>query len=354
MEYIPEIHTKDYLLDEDFTLPDLARTSPEFALSPLANDYEILSYVVDDDFGFTIAHILARSRPEWSLTPAAQQIEILSLIDFAGVPVAHRLAQYQASWCMTDAAHDDKILHLKGPDGYTVAHQLSNQKLWILSDTASRKEILKIRSDNNTCVAALIAKKHPEWMKTSSAHDLEILALSCNKGISVAHALTEHKECLEHEPLFNKKILSIFRYEGTDIPRKVFVPELIVRNHSEELGLTHSEMALKLISMGVAYQNSKPTSTEDLKKINENCLSLIDECPDLEICFKYAIAYYSTLVHISETFNSYNLISYQNLKDLINSSILGAEEILFDLANKNDFDRKEIDFDDSCTPAASL
>lgn len=351
MQFLPEIHTKEFLLEDEFALAELARNSADFAQSDLANDEEILKEQVDPLYGYTVAHLLAINVKEWALQKGAANFKILSLVDINGLTVAHHLAMDQPEWVVTESVKQKNILKIRSSLGYTVAHTLAtNQKEWTMLDIAKDYEVLTLRSDNNTTVAALIAKTNPKWMQSEASHDIDLLTLSCDSNISVAHGLLQHPECIHHEPMFQKRVLTLFRSPTPEV--KIgktikLIAEEFVEKYGKDSGINYSDMALKLISMGAAYVHSKTLTSKELKSITSQSLALISDCSEPEVAYRLALAFYSTLKNLYETAEHLNIKSklseYQK-------EIAIAERVLIDLINKHPYLLEKAHDGIFCTP----
>jgi hypothetical protein len=338
MQFNPLIHTKEFLLEDEFALAELARNSANFAQSDLANDEEILKEQVDPLYDYTVAHLLAINVKEWALQKGAANFKILSLVDTNGLTVAHHLAMHQPEWIHTGSARQKNILNIRGSLGYTVAHTLAtNQKEWTMMEIAQDYEVLTLRSDNNTTVAALIAKTNPKWMQSEASHDVDLLTLSCDSNISVAHGLLQHPECMHHEPMFKKQVLTLFRSATPEskIEKRIkLIAEELVDKFGKDSGINYSDMALRLISMGAAYVHSKPLSSKELKSITSQSLALISDCSEPEVAYKYALAFYSTLKNLYATAE---ILNFKSKCSEYQKEILIAERVLLDLINKNPY-----------------
>lgn len=159
MEFISQIHTKEYLLSHRETLFKLAENSAEFAFSELAADFELLSYCdlpsLSSIGDKTVAHVLAKHQAIWLKNPASQNKQVLMLSDQHGCTVAHDLARFQSKWATSDLAFDIDILSLckksynkennkeeLSAEG-TVAQQLAqSQSHWVKALGIEHKAIL--------------------------------------------------------------------------------------------------------------------------------------------------------------------------------------------------------------------
>jgi hypothetical protein len=172
MEFISQIHTKEYLLSHRETLFKLAENSAEFALSEMAADFDILSYCdlpsLSSIGDKTVAHVLAKHQAIWLNNPASQNKQILMLSDQHGCSVAHELAKFQSKWATSQLAFDIDILSLckksynkednkeeLSVEG-TVAQQLAqSQSHWVKALGIEHKAIL-LSPSGSDCSCSLL------------------------------------------------------------------------------------------------------------------------------------------------------------------------------------------------------
>jgi hypothetical protein len=163
MQFVPAIHTKEFLRRNTRVALNLAKNSSEFAKSDLANDFTILNLRDDDGWGWSVAHALAEHQPEWINTEAANNLDVLQLKTCSDLSVAHWLATHQPKWVNSEAAKTTSILMLRDFIGESVAHELAkNQSEWIHSEHVMDKNILLLINNHGQSVAEYICEKHSE------------------------------------------------------------------------------------------------------------------------------------------------------------------------------------------------
>lgn len=327
MEFIPSIHTKDFLLSNESDLLELAKKNREFAESELAQDIDILkknlckeSKIVtvahilaenwpiwsdtkatqntailklDDEFGWTVAHALAEHQQSWVKSPIASSKEVLMFTDIYDYSVAHVLAVYQPCWLSTKECEDFEVLSLADEDGVTVAHNLAkHQKDWINNASSKKIEVLKIKDILDKLVVSILAGCNPEWIYTETAKDIEVLKMGGDW--SVANTLIDHNQhASSHEALFHKEILTLSRDNK-------LLAERMVEKFGATTGLTISDIALRLVSQGAAYKNSIPMSVSVGKDIYNRGMELITDSLEPVIALKHAQALYSTCYYAAK------------------------------------------------------
>lgn len=357
MEFIQELHTKEYLLNFEPTLIALAENSAAFAQSPLSQDKEILSFKIAQ--GRTIAHCLAKSNSAWAISNAANNIEILQLRDTQNQTVAHFLAKYQPAWLSLDASNDLSVLQLRESGGETVAHWLAQYRAeWVGTEQSKNKELLKLSDNVSITVAHRLARHQSAWVYSDEINDFEILSLQKNNGISVAHELafyqsdwigTPSSENIDvlmlrnddqktvayflshcHLGLWgysnaarNKSVLKMTDKHGISIAQKLLnhhsclendsifhkdiltidcegkmLADLIVENFKRSHNMTLQDVIVVLISQGAAYKSPEKIHYSYIcSEIIERTQALIDDCPIPLVSLKMAMALYSTFFH---------------------------------------------------------
>ena len=163
MQFDPVKHTKEFLLENNDQLEQLAKHSPEFAKHSLAEDFQLLDCGVSR-YGKPghekVAHILARHQVGWLKSNAVRNIDVLMLKDKYGKFVVHTLAEYQSDWMKSDDAKNVEILKLSTENGYSVAHSIINTKKSPLSfESVSKKEVLTLER-NGKLLAEFWNEKH--------------------------------------------------------------------------------------------------------------------------------------------------------------------------------------------------
>lgn len=338
MEFDANIHTKAYLLANVHILKELASSSDEFALSEHGVDFEILNTRIEkkgddsegsrvahylatkkewykqnahqdlnilkiaDDYGRAVAHLMTHSR-EWLQSPAAKSMDVLGLTDKFGYTVAHYFAEYE-SFVSHEFSKKQDVLSLKNNSGWSVAHYLAKYKSWLSSEAANNYEILQITNAIGITVAHSIASEHPEWLNSKAANDLKILLMADNKGRTVASKLITHPESLQHKILFHKQAL-------TSTCEDLLLVEKIAQLHGNQIGYTLSELAIALIEQGAAFKHSLNDKSVLDVSILDKTKTLISECPEPLIGFRYAIAVYSTCHHEKERFKALKLDGHE-------------------------------------------
>lgn len=361
MKFNSAVHTKDYLLNHENDLTDLAKYSVEFATSELAQDisilrvaevafilaehqplwaitpaaqsYELLIIHAEDEPDHTVAHHLARFQQEWAISAAANDYQILKIRNYEGKTVAHDLAQYQPNWLNSKASSDYKILKMADDSGVSVAHMLAtnqenwlassavkdydillladdygntvvhrlacNQKQWINSKAANDYEILKTCTNEKFTVAHSFARYSPNWYQSKAANDHSILLMETLSGESVAFFMTFHEECLSHALIFQKSILTL-EHNG-----KLLAESLIIK-YRQSHGIDFCKIAMKLITQGAAYKHSQFVEAWEVQELYERALVLIEDSIEPLLALKYANALYSTCFYGNEQARSIN------------------------------------------------
>jgi hypothetical protein len=324
MQFEPLVHTKEFLLGNAKTALELAEQSPEFALSSLVNDFDLLSLA--DKGGVTVAHYLAQHQPEWLQSDASKAHEILRIANDDGFTVAHELAKHQPEWLLSEASSSPEILRLASDYGYTVAHRLAqHQPEWLQSDASKATEILRLANDIGVTVAHYLAQHQPEWLLSEASNSPEILLLASIRGFTVAHYLAQYQpnwllsdasksteilrlaskaggvtvafeilihqsEGINHQPLMQKQILTLDCYGR-------LLAEKFTEKYGDTHGLDTSTMAMKLIEQGAAYKHSQPLSLKIGNSLLKKCRILIEDSLDVQISLKQLMATYSTFHH---------------------------------------------------------
>jgi hypothetical protein len=278
MEFNPAIHTKEFLLNNPKVAFELADKSVEFSACALASDLELISLVVNA-WGDTVAHRLAQHQSEWLRSDASKSVDILELANKNGYTVAHQIANYQSEWLRSDASKSVDILKLADKHGYTVAHTL--------------------------------AEYQPEWFQTDASKLSEILHLANELGYTVAYAMLSDEQCLKHDPLFHKEILTLERDDA-------ILAERITEIYSLSHGMNVPTMAMKLIEQGAAYKLSKPMALKVGDTLLKQCKILIEDNFDVQISLKQLMALYSTFSHnVSKIISTEQQKSLQQWQELL-------------------------------------
>jgi hypothetical protein len=295
MQFDPLVHTKEFLLGNKENAFDLARTSLEFALSPLANDFDLL--LMADKHGGTIAHRLAEHQSVWVKSLSSQKFEILSAAKNNGRTVGHYLARYQHDWGKTAAAQNLAILSLADCNAETVAHIIAiNQPEWSKSKASQNLDVLHLAKYDGWSVAHDLAVHQSEWPKSVAASNLDILTMNSNCG-TVARMLVIHNpDCIHNKSIMQYQIIKL-EHQGK------LLAEEIVENYKSD-GFNVLVMAMKLIRNGAAYKQSKPIDIQDGEAILKQCKTLITDGLEPLISFKSLQAVYSTFAHNLSKINS--------------------------------------------------
>jgi hypothetical protein len=163
MQFDPVKHTKEFLLENNDQLEQLAKHSPEFAKHSLAEDFQLLNCDVsryETPRYEKVAHLLARHQVGWLKSNAVRNIDVLMLKDKYGKLVAHTLAESQSDWMNSDDAKNVEILKLSTEDGYSVAHSIIHTNKDPLSfESVSKKEVLTLER-NGKLLAEYWSQKH--------------------------------------------------------------------------------------------------------------------------------------------------------------------------------------------------
>jgi hypothetical protein len=377
MKFDKVIHSKELLLADENILCELVFHCDEFALCELAQDKEILSYVFES-IGYTVAHYLAELKPAWAKTAAAQDFDILNLRDYEYKPVAHFLASKQTGWLETEAVKKFDVLNIKDEQGYSVAHILSENGLWLDHDESLMHDVLKIADINGNTVAHNIATHQPHWHLTEPSKNFDILMLKNNNDVTVAHILARynkewmmfsdvaqknevltvitttgkpvafellsHPESIYHEPLLDKRVLTI-TYMGK------LIAEHITEQEAYDIKVSTSEIALKLIEQGAAYKHSTNLPVSVGEEIFKKAQWIVEDCRDNVLKIRFAQALYSSLFHASITHEQKSLSDGINpWTDLLNL----AEQQISQLLDENVISDELFNGDFFCEPGVVL
>lgn len=178
MKFLPELHTKSFLLNNTSILEELCKHSVDFAKSDLCSDEDFLKSTVFVDgnepgVGFTTpANLLAAYSSEWADLPCAQNPAILMTHDSDSFMVAQELARSQPRWGLSAAAKNIKVLSVESD--YLLSNAASvlaeHNRDWVSSLTAEHMDILllPIAKFSNKTIAELIIDKHPELVSGGS------------------------------------------------------------------------------------------------------------------------------------------------------------------------------------------
>lgn len=209
MNFDPEIHTKEYLLNNKQELKQLCYTSPPFARSELAGDFDILSARVTDS-NWCVAHILANNMAMslWLDNPGSTNPDVLALKTDNGFCVAHYLAKNQPNWARSPQARNPDILQLSSADGTTVVEYLlgsySASTAWIQSLSVNDMAIFsmpyKAYSKVHT-IAEYIAQNRPKHLSTDLLNSREFLSLPVGSGGFIAHTLASFHDTWFEQPI---------------------------------------------------------------------------------------------------------------------------------------------------------
>lgn len=298
MQFDPAIFTKEEILNSDMFTEFFARNSPEFATSSLACDIDVLSLKVHGE----------------SLKLRGDKSSFYT--------IAHILAQHQKIWMNSEAASNKTILKLNNSYKTSVAHHLARyQPDWIDSIAACDPEILKLSDNYGSSVAHELAKnpkwilsdaakiksllqltngfgssvahelaKHPGWLNSEESRDIDLLRITDIANVSVALLLTNHPACLSNDSLYDKSVLTL-DLEGQTLA------EQLVEKYPDVIGNNIETLAMKLIAQGAAYKHSKVIGLDIGQHLLYQTESLISESTDPLVSIKYALALYSTISH---------------------------------------------------------
>lgn len=244
MNFEPQIHTKQYLLDNKRILKAFAENSVDFARSQLAGDFDILTAAVDVE-GFnseldwtTIGHVLAKKNAAWLENPSSQLERVLNIKDSNGWAIAHELATSQLGWASYPMSKNLDVLSITSDSSEEIVASVlaENNPTWIANLTVDDMDIFRLKWSSvpdqpvaktilehnasflNDAVlqhpdflsiphetggfsaqwkperyvsttAHLVAEKIPAWANTASARDFNILSMRDSRNYAVAHAL---------------------------------------------------------------------------------------------------------------------------------------------------------------------
>jgi hypothetical protein len=295
MRFNPKIHTKEYLLLNNYELSELCESSVAFAKSNLAFDNDILKKVVEFKSGKTAAHLLAIYQPDWDVNRLkAELYEVFKLTETSSMSVAHWLS-------------------------------LKKNHFWIASDANQDPDILRLTNAHGVSVALSMARNNPQWMDTEASKNIELLSMQSHLQKSVAHGILDHDNSIFHEPLMHKRILTL-TCDGK------LLAESFVEKHKKMHGIDTTTIAMKLISQGAAYKHSKLLQTKTAEEIINLTAELISECTEPAVSLKYSIALYSTINHAVEMVAKTSLSrGIGKLQNLLNTT----EKLITDLLIAN-------------------
>lgn len=225
MKFLPDVHTKSYLLNNPSVLADLAAYSNEFGISSLADDIDILSF------------------SNWSLS----KVKTANVEKFLneGFCVAHVFAIEQPNWLSKDSSKDINVLSLTDMNGWSVAHMLAeHQNQWALSPEGKRLDILSI-SRNKITVAQLTAKYNHEWITKLSSDDLPILLIRDEKNPNSQNLLQWINDnglfdFIRYDLFTNKEFLLTPLYHGEPV---IFTALIGADTKETSLRWSNSELA---------------------------------------------------------------------------------------------------------------
>lgn len=319
MQFSPERHTKEFLLNNVSMLRSLAQFSEDFSLSDVAQDEEILKTHL----------VISITKPSETLT------------------VAHFLAQYQPSWTLGDAAKQKSILMLRGVGGITVAHKLADhQKHWYTFDVCKELDILMLKDDSDHTVLHEAAFKNAVFVHEIAKNKPEILFLSSKKFTTVARVLTFHKACLNYEHMFKKEVLCL----SDNYDKKISIAEMLVGRYKYENKdgkFDYPDIAIILLKQGGAYRHSKEMDIDKVKLIFSQGDVLVTDELDPLIKLKLSIALYSTIYHCFAQSADSN-IAYDEMLSACKKHIATCIE------NSNELLQETISEDFCCEPGARL
>jgi hypothetical protein len=256
MIFDPDVHTREFLMQNSDIALELAKKSKEFARSDLASDRTLLA--VKDKLNRSVAQVLALSSTEWAFSATAQDFNVLKMRGMYDATVAHALATKHADWIDTDASKSREILELRDNDGDTVAHAL--------------------------------AYYNGNWSKTEMANDIELLLMTNNKGHSVVFHMINRVDVSIDKLLCKKEIL-------TACHENKILAEVIYETKLSSQKMELSSFIMKLIELGVAYKHSSYIGISTGEKIVAQTMVLMDDCLNSEVALRYASALYSTCSH---------------------------------------------------------
>lgn len=308
MEPLTENLSKNDLLSNDKLMWEIVHGLPDFAVSNLAQDIDILRFVFEN-VGCTVAHILAKD-DRWLDTAAANTFDVLQLKDRYDQTVAHVLAMHHEKWRMSKWADDLNVLMLKNMNDISVAH--------------------------------IIARHNPQWIHFSkSASNIDVLTAKSKTGKPVAFELLCHERCLELEALFDKRVLTL---EFLDM----LIAEHILENDEFKKYISVPEMILKLIKQGAAYKPSFVLSYDHALEVLNDTVNLIDDEPNIQVKLKFAKALYSTIFYCIQS-NKEHFKSVAIKEHDWNCLISRAEKSLERILTL--FDNDDFDCDIFCEPS---
>jgi hypothetical protein len=197
-------------------------------------------------------------------------------------------------FCKSDLCENDVFLKelLCENTGDTVAHTLAlNNSTWLKTQSSMRSEIISLKNHDGFTVAHYLAVRHVDLLLYAPASNIDILTMKNNVGYSVALSLLRNNEnSIYHTVFYDKRILSLSYRDK--ILAEEFV-EIFTKTH----GLSHADMAVKLIEQGAAYKPTRVIELDVGEEVFNRINTFVKECMEPLTVLRQLIALYSTASH---------------------------------------------------------
>lgn len=254
MKFDPNIHTVDFLLQNDDVILELIHNCEDFGLSQVSSDKRLLSHVIDAvdayELGFefnsasewlTVAHLMAEHQKSWVNNPVIEDMEILSLKDENDYTVAHELATSRPLWFKKRAAKDlDVLSWTDSLKDESVAFLLAeNNSQWVDSLTIDDMDIMLLpinRQNQNaegSTIAGHLASKSPSTLPKCFLENIDFLCIKDTHFINISYVLVGHilacksKDFIEHPISKNKDVLSLRNSKKETIAHEIASSKLL-------------------------------------------------------------------------------------------------------------------------------
>jgi hypothetical protein len=229
MKFNPDLHTLEFLINNEDVLLELCFHCDEFALSSVAGNHRLLNEIIysedASDFGYElengaewtrVAHLLARNK-SWINNPASEDVAVLSLRDDFGNTVAHELAEHNALWYQkraaknlevlswTDDVHDASVAFILAEFSSAWKKSLMPENIDILSMSIHQNN----QKSNCSTIAGHIANISPQDIHPSLLFDEAFLTIedTFNQGASSSHTLIAHILAERYEPFYTSDFI---------------------------------------------------------------------------------------------------------------------------------------------------
>lgn len=197
--------------------------------------------------------------------------------------------------------------------GDTVAHELARrQPQWHKSISAENHDILKLADVYGVTVAHRLSIYSTCWHESEAFKNTDILKLSNERGWPVAYSFIQNQKLTTHHyPLFKKPIATL-------VVDGILLAETIAEHHGSTPGLDLISMIMNLITQGAAYKHSVPLDLHAGHTLIVKMQEVMSDCVDPLIGLKQLQAFYSTCEHnkrkisamsLQETFGGWEQIT---------------------------------------------